>query len=86
MLWLSQGVFCCTKIAWLPFWWQSYSFIEKYMLSLWQGVFYSTTRQPFGSQSYSFVEKYILSLSQGVVYYTKTAHLPFGWQSYSLVK
>ena len=34
------------------------------MLSLSQGVFYSTTRLPYGSHSYSFVEKYMLVLAK----------------------
>ena len=52
-----QGVFYFTRITRLPFGWQSYSFVEKYMLSLSQGVFYCTKTAwlPFGWQSYSFV-------------------------------
>ena len=39
MLSLCQDVFYCTKIERLPFGYQSYSFVEIYMLSLGQGVF-----------------------------------------------
>ena len=70
MLILSQGVFYYTIIAWLPLWWQSYSFVEKYILSLSQSVLYytKTAHLPFGWQSYSFVEKYMIGLIQGVCY------------------
>ena len=62
-------MFDCTKIAQLPFGSQFYSFVEKYMLSLSQGVFDCTkiAQLPFGWQSYSFVEKYMLSLGQSVL-------------------
>ena len=85
---LCQGLFELTKIARLPFGWQSYSLVMKFMLRLSQGVFYCTKIAwlPLWWQSYSSVEKYILSLIQSVLYYTKTAHLPFGWQSYSFVE
>ena len=78
----------CTKITRIPFGWQSYSFIKKYVHSLSQSVFYCSRieRLAFGWQSCCFVRKYILSLSQGVLYCTKTAHLPFRWQSYLLYR
>ena len=66
MLSISQGVLYYTKTAHLNFEWQSYSFVEKYMIGLIQGVCYSTTRLHFGWQSYSFVEKYMHGLGQDV--------------------
>ena len=55
---LSLGVFDCTKIAQLPFGWQSYTFVEKYMLSLAKACSKCTkiARITFGLQSYSSVD------------------------------
>ena len=61
-------------------------FVEKYMLSLTRGMFYSTAWLPFGWHSYSFVGNYMLSLSQGLFEPAKIARLPFRWQSYSFIE
>ena len=73
---LSKACFSIQKWR-LPFGWQSYSFVEKYMLSLSQGVLYCTKieRLPFGWQSYSFVEKYTWSFRRRVLVYKNSACL-----------
>ena len=80
-------MFDSTKIARLPFGWQSYSFIEKYCLVLAKAcLVFNNKAATFGLQSYSFVENYMNSLNQGVFDCTKIARLPFGWQSYTFVE
>ena len=84
---LNQGVFYCTKIARLPFGWQSYSLYRNICLVLAKACFsIQKWRLHFGLQSYSFVEKFMLSVGQGVFYCTKIMELPFEWQSYSFVE
>ena len=69
-----SSVFQCKKIARLPFGLQSYSFVEKYMLGLSQGVFLFTKMAlAYRLTILFFVQKYMLSLSQGVFQYTKMA-------------